>query len=321
MAASAFGIEPVIIHTPEKGYRNTSWHLTLKDNTDCNLIFHKREPGMQSTILRANTAGLLLVNAGVPARVPIDQRILRAKSGTKEQLVALYNYLPGSTIPWEGYTMAHLKLVGKSMGDMHHAWQGRGEGFPEITARLSDLIVRMKEYFSQTGVTTAMRTKLRLAIDVGNISSFGELIKVCEQQPDKQLLHMDFVRGNILFGDGPTLTGIVDFEKVGYGHVLIDVARTLAFLLVDCKYKEEAKIRKYLLISGYKKRSKTTFDSIKYSHNGTNLDVLEQLTNLFLLHDLYKFMRHNPYENLKQNEHYIRTREQLIKRLLITPVV
>jgi hypothetical protein len=46
--------------------------------------------------------------------------------------------------------------------------------------------------------------------------------------------------------------------------------------------------------------------------------LLERLLGLFLLYDFYKFLRHNPYEYLPQNEHFARTRMLLLKRHLIS---
>jgi aminoglycoside phosphotransferase (APT) family kinase protein len=115
---------------------------------------------------------------------------------------------------------------------------------------------------------------------------------------------MDFVRGNILFS-GFEITGILDFEKTALGHPIMDMARTLAFLLVDCKYKTEEKVNKYFVQSGYTKRGA--------NKETINDDDRGLLVEMFLLYDLYKFLRHNPYESLYENEHYIRTKDILVK--------
>ncbi len=128
---------------------------------------------------------------------------------------------------------------------------------------------------------------------------------------------MDFVRGNILF-KGSKICGILDFEKAGYGIKLLDIARTLAFLLVDCKYKNEVKIRKYFLQSGYIKRGGADFNRRIINTADKKLDLLEELVNTFLIYDFYKFLRHNPYEFLHQNEHFIRTKKYLLERGVIT---
>jgi Ser/Thr protein kinase RdoA (MazF antagonist) len=114
------------------------------------------------------------------------------------------------------------------------------------------------------------------------------------------------VRGNILFDDQARITGVLDFEKTAWGHPALDIARTLAFLLVDCKYKSEDKTRKYFLISGYNKRGP--------ARTPGSSPLLEKLITTFLLHDFYKFLRHNPYESLRNNEHFVRTRDLLVQR-------
>jgi hypothetical protein len=130
---------------------------------------------------------------------------------------------------------------------------------------------------------------------------------------------MDFVRSNILFDDTDTsnalaITGILDFEKTAQGNPVFDIARTLAFLLVDCKYKPADKVRKYFLRSGYIKRGASTFQDIYITDHNGKVNVLEQLLDVFLMHDFYKFLRHNPYESLESNEHFMRTRDMLVQR-------
>lgn len=115
---------------------------------------------------------------------------------------------------------------------------------------------------------------------------------------------MDFVRGNILFED-TDISGILDFEKTASGHTIVDIARTLAFLLVDCKYKPYDKVDKYFLYSGYQKRGR--------SKDIGNDDDRNQFVEMFLFYDLYKFLLHNPYESLRLNEHHVRTKDILVR--------
>ena len=147
----------------------------------------------------------------------------------------------------------------------------------------------MEKYFADDGVHDAMAGKLGLAIfDVTRIRpALTESINL-----PAQALHMDFVRGNILFDGHDTslkISGVLDFEKTAWGPIVFDIARTLAFLIVDCKYKDEANVRKYFLHSGYNKRGGNHF---------TPTPLLEVLVDFFLLHDFYKFLRHNPYDSL-----------------------
>lgn len=267
----------------------------------------------------------MLAKAGLPARVPADSRILRITSGSTTQLAGLYMYLPGRTIPWEAYTMDHLKLLGKTMGDMHAAWKRvETSEFPLVTDQLEQLVSRMNQYFSQPGVQMATNSKLQLSVQDKLFTDFHAFLSNCSHLPNRQLLHMDFVRGNVLFQTKqrqPELTGIIDFEKAAVGHPLFDIARTLAFLLVDCKYKQPDKIKKYFIESGYHKRSNANLSLVVIQRNGTSTSVLETLVNLFLVHDFYKFLQHNPYEFLVQNEHYIRTKDLLLRRGIVSSVV
>jgi hypothetical protein len=95
------------------------------------------------------------------------------------------------------------------------------------------------------------------------------------------------------------------------GSPLIDLARTYAFLLVDCP-KPEAKITKYFLNSGY----------IKYGESQLPLlpNIFYNLTNFFLIFDFYKFLSHNPYESLEQNYHFCRTRDILLTRNILEEI-
>jgi len=170
----------------------------------------------------------------------------------------------------------------------------------------------MHRYFNDRDVINAAAHKLHVRTIPRD---FAHTLAACQHLPGRQALHMDFVRGNILFED-TQISGIIDFEKAAVGSPLFDIARTLAFLLVDCKYKPEDKIRKYFLRSGYLKRGKTVLTN--YTIDGKS--ALDELINFFLMHDFYKFLRHNPYEALEQNEHYIRTKALLLKRRLIAEV-
>jgi len=149
-------------------------------------------------------------------------------------------------------------------------------------------------------------------------------------------LHLDFVRGNILFERLPShgslqtpmvnklnfdldqtskltlsIAGILDWEKTALGAPVIDVARTLAFLIIDCQCKPESKVKKYFLDSGYEKRGQQT---LHYKQ------LLDPLVELFLCYDFYKFLKHNPYEFLPQNEHFIRTTTWLKQHQLLLPI-
>lgn len=305
--AKKYGLAFAKILSPQKGYRNSSYPILLDNNTWVNLILYKSEPEILPKIKDANAVSDFLAKTGLPTRTTLG-RIIRVQSIQAVKYAALYTYLAGHTIPWEAYTMDHLKELGKTMSVMHaRLTQSDYRPATDVTNELLGLLGRMQRYFASQDVQSAMRKKLGFAADLQALQTYAALIEKTRQLPDHQILHMDFVRGNILF-EKTTITGILDFEKTAYGPRAFDIARTLAFLLVDCKYKPVDKVTKYFLHSGYNKRGPLEF---------SDFNLLEELLGFFLLHDLYKFLRHNPYEFLPQNQHFMRTRDILLKRGLM----
>ncbi len=296
----AYPIDYSSIEAPQKGYRNGSFGVQT-NRGKLNVIVYKTEAGIVERIRNANVVGNFLAEQGLPARRTFSPKILQLRSNTITKYAAIYYYLPGHTIPWEAYTMNRIKALGEMMGKMHSLLRNFDGELPDASAEFTQLTNRMQRYFSDMHVAEALQKKLGL---LPAAPIFDHLFTV---PIPKQTLHLDFVRGNILFEDAH-ITGIFDFEKTARGPVEYDLARTLAFLLVDCKYKPEAKIRKYFLQSGYVKRGGGII---------ANQNLLEQLVSFFLLHDFYKFLRHNPYESLPQNEHFMRTRAILLQRGLI----
>jgi Ser/Thr protein kinase RdoA (MazF antagonist) len=295
------------ISAVQTGYRSEIYPVQFNNNTDGTVILYKREPGIIRRIQNANRIGNTLSELGFPARRTLDDRIVILRSTRSKTYAALYNYLPGTTIPWEAYTMDRIKQLGAVMSNMHSALAGLDQqNLPNVHDEYHEICTRMKRYFTQPEIQSAMLDKLDLLSP--HIGHFFPLLAGLSPKAThhQQPLHMDFVRGNILFAeDSSQISGILDFEKTAWGHPLFDIARTLAFLLVDCKHKPEAKVRKYFLDSGYQKRGAAVLTDKQY---------LEPLLNLFLTYDFYKFLRHNPYESLHENEHFMRTRNLLIAR-------
>jgi len=317
-----YGVANYSLLPVQKGYRNQSFAARLRDGSMVNLVVYKREPDILERIKRTNAVGDYTFQHGLPARHTRHARIVRLSSLRGEAFAALYDYLPGHTIPWEGYTMNHLKLLGKTMGDLHAALQSYENGaLPDVIDEYLVIAGRMQRYFAQYGVQRALAAKLGLATPANTHERIVATLNACQSLPHQQALHMDFVRSNILFDDVQgelAVTGILDFEKTARGSVLFDIARTLAFLLVDCKYKQPDKIRKYFLYSGYRKRSHSGFQNVVINTKTGRIDVLEALLDIFLVYDFYKFLRHNPYEPLLQNEHFVRTRDILVERGLLS---
>jgi Ser/Thr protein kinase RdoA (MazF antagonist) len=303
-----YGLQPREVHPAQKGYRNKSFAATLPDGSVVNTIIYKKEPGIVQKIRHANRVADFAAALGLPTRKTYDERIIKL-GYENPAFAALYSYLPGTTIPWEAYTMRHIKLLGGMLSDLHFALKSLPYiDEPYIIDDCRALLKQMEKYFTDDGVHDAMATKLGLAIF--ETTRLRPALTTCIDMP-MQALHMDFVRGNILFdgkGNNLHISGILDFEKTAWGPPIFDIARTLAFLIVDCKYKEESKIRKYFLHSGYNKRGKS-----KYAPNL----LLEDIIDFFLLYDFYKFLRHNPYESLQDNEHFVRTRDFLLARRIL----
>ena len=331
-ALGLYGLHGVTHGAVTGGYRNISHAVTALDGRQLNLIVYKDEPKIEQLVRRTNALGLHLHRHGLPVRYPVDERIIVLRGGRGGRLASLYNYLPGETIPWEAYTKRHIKLLGMALADMHRAsLQMRHD---DVFSRVSDVyrhaVRRMNDYFSQAGVRSATKAKLHVRVDEALLSRLDAFLRACDGLPDQQILHMDFVRGNVLFRRAQpddryqeaelALSGIIDLEKAAIGHPLMDVARTLAFLLVDCSTKPQAKIYKYLIDSGYRKRGQMQLRPVNMRLAGRHYDLLEQSIDLYLLHDFYKFLSQNPYESLADNYHYVRTRDRLIARGMLQSI-
>lgn len=296
------------IGTVSSGYRNKSYPIYLHDNSIINFIFFKEENGILERIVRANQVGDYLFQKGFPSRRTIDEiKIVEFKSQKTgvTRYGCFYEYLPGFTIPWESYSSKHIKSIGGKMGEMHRLLNNldsKNVNFPfEIDIQRRNCC-EMEKYFSNENVLKAMNLKLKLK-PIFYFQRFKEVFTNLESE-EKQILHMDFVRGNILFDNSKNITGVLDFEKVSFGPRIFDIARTLSFLLVDCKYVKPSKVWKYFLYNGYKKRGNNTLPNLKYIYI---------LIKYFWIYDFYKFLKHNPYEFLKNNNHFIRTKNFLIE--------
>jgi Ser/Thr protein kinase RdoA (MazF antagonist) len=215
--------------------------------------------------------------------------------------------------------MKHIKLLGYGLARFHEAAGSYPGILPDIELVYRDIQSRMEQYFADDNVKRAMKQKLDIAIELPN---YRGLLDYAYSLADRTTLHMDFVRSNLLFDDTNAgselavetlaLSGILDLEKAARGNVVFDVARTLAFLMVDCN-KPEAKLRKYFLDSGYIKRGVRNLKPMYFE----GIDMLEQLINMFLIYDLYKLLRQNPYESLSDNHHFVQTRDILKQRKVI----
>lgn len=314
--AEKYGVDVASFGVAEGGYRNISHSFVGKDGRMYNFILYKNEPGIVDLIRRTNALGTFVQKAGLPVRAPIDERALKVG----RRYGSLYEYLDGTTIPWEAYTMKHIKLLGFGMARFHAAASVYdGSDLPDVEAIYEEVTGRMKRYFADENVRKALDEKLRLSV---LLPEFTTLLNGAKNLPGRTPLHMDFVRSNVLFREARVedafvvenlaLSGILDLEKAAVGHPLFDAARTLAFLLVDCP-KPENKIRKYFLDSGYRKRGGRELQPVQVGGE----DLLEQLLTLFLTYDFYKFLKQNPYESLPKNHHFKRTVDILLARKVL----
>lgn len=322
---SKYGVAGATISAPQSGYRNQIYRVRTADDNQLCVILYKHEPDIGQQMLVANELADSLAASGFPARRTFDSRLMLLKSDTVTRYAGIYHYLPGHTIPWEAYTQDHIKALGKTMSDMHHLSAGLrlAQQLDDVVEIQKSVLYMMRQYFSDEGVRLAMHDKLGLSVPKNSLLGLAAGLAATGLLGDRQALHMDFVRGNVLFRDTPdddlsvTVAGVLDFEKCAHGPVVFDIARTLAFLLVDCKYKTEQQVRKYFLYSGYSKRGSSRLNLPRIKQDGKEINVLELLINLFLLHDFYKFLRHNPYDSLAENEHFVRTRQLLVVRQVI----
>lgn len=320
-AFQAYGIRPDYVDLPQGGYRNKVYTTHYDGGQLANLILYKNEPGILPKIQQANRLSDHLHTKGLPVRHTINKRILMLSSRRSIQYASLYNCLPGTTIAWEAYTKDHLKALGLAMAGVHqNSADLPHKDEPNISNMCAKQIKSMQKYFSDQGVKSAMHEKLRITIASSVLSKLSELVQVTAK--GEQLLHMDFVRGNVLFqsaqdsSDAWTvgkvqISGVIDFEKVAYGKTVFDIARTVAFLLVDCKHKTKAQVYKYFLDSGYVKRGRG---------KGPNPNELDRLIQYYLVYDFYKFLKHSPYKTLRQNLHFRRTVSILLQYKLLEVV-
>lgn len=237
------------------------------------------------------------------------------KSGL--HFLGVYDYIEGKTIEWNGYTRRHLRAIGEAMAKMHVLLELRNIQ-KEYAA-----IKQWQDYFAQDNQRLLSYLKLNaphvlrkvgLKIDFDRLNDLiAELKNLSESQTtlaQNQLIHCDFVRGNILFTGKKLvntyeIAGILDFEKMLYGPVEVDLARTYAFLLVDCQYKTADEVNKYFLEEGYGLLGRGRNYSISY---------LNRYMVYFWLRDFWKFLECNPYESLVQNYHFNKTVEILLRK-------
>jgi len=236
----------------------------------------------------------------------------------RRRFFAIYNYLPGKTLPWEAYTRRHLRSLGMMMARMHtklRRYSGNISSIPVWDLYFANDSKEMLAYFLKN--EKSITQKLALKINEREIKALYQKIRdlIPTTKPCYQLTHCDFVRGNVLFSDVKErfvypITGVLDFEKIMLAPIEVDLARTLAFLFVDCKYKSEEDILRYFISEGYsgKLAPQRYVDSMETEFNDINI---KYYMLYFWLRDLWKLLQCNPYEDLRMNYHFKKTVEIL----------
>ncbi len=185
-----YRLHPTKLLAPQKGYRNTSWAAVLPDGMTVNLVIYKTEPGTLKLVQNANSVADFLAKQGLPVRQTFDKRIVCLNTGSSatKRYASLYTYLPGHTIPWEGYTRNHLKAVGMTLGVLHRhlaKYEGR---LPSVCDLLAQQLRSMVHYFDSPGVQTAMAAKLKLAAPRQACEALQKVLVVCKNLPNQQAL-------------------------------------------------------------------------------------------------------------------------------------
>ena len=195
------------IAAAESGYRNTIVPITLESGQKLSLIFYKREPGIVKKIQRANYVSHELAKKGWPTRQAMtnqnSQSIIRLAVNHQVQYCCLYNYLPGHTISWSDYSQKHLKLLGQVLGYLHYDLATikpiiKKNELSEIVILRKNL-TEMNSYFCLKNVKSALEQKLNITQSSHCWQRWRDLLIVLEKAKPTQILHLDFVRGNILF--------------------------------------------------------------------------------------------------------------------------
>jgi Ser/Thr protein kinase RdoA (MazF antagonist) len=303
-----------------QGYMNFVCHIDVqkeKSKKSYVLIFYNsnRYEGIYQ-------ASQYLNEANIPTRTAYEnskgELITEIELDGTKRLIGLYNFLPGKTIPWEAYTRRHLHSLGREMAKIHNIWskyRNKTQYIPHWKQYLEVDSERLLSYLLKN--KEVINKKLSINIDIKEIQKLTEELLEESQNKKEQLIHADFVRSNILFdnkkiGEYYEITGILDFEKVIYAPLEVDLGRTLAFLIVDCKYKDQKEVEKRFLKEGYMEEIENT--QVKENIIGGGL---KQYMLYFWVRDFWKLLQCNPYEDLNKNEHYIRTIEILINQNIL----
>lgn len=280
------GQKQISVFAIEQGFMNNVYKICIGDKSYIAIFYNKNRYNnsyAKNFLEEINNICLFLKSNSIPCRVTNNQIVQ-----VDGRFLGIYDFIEGKTLSWEAYTRRHLTSLSETMNKMHTVLQDyKGTRYiPSWNDYLPIDYKKLHKYYTENLPT--IETKLGIKIEIEKIESLYKNI-INRPVSNKQLVHMDFVRGNILFDNNYKITGILDFEKMLIGDTQLDRARTYAFLVVDCKYK--------------------TKEQIDYYFGKGDKNLVEY----FWLRDFWKFLSCNPYESLSQNEHYQGTLLQLKK--------
>ncbi len=285
-----YGFHPQELIFKTHGYRNKIFVFRLYNNKKIILIQYKNEQNILEKIKNANNIGNFLYENGFVSRhnFNLDSRILKSN----KHFFSIYDFIDGQTVMWN-LNKKQIYELGSMMSLMHKIlnFYEKKQDIPSFKPFFLKKIKQIQKYIKKN--TPFIKNKLHINIKTQNIEKLFFSIKdidLYHQIP----LHLDFVRSNILFDkDLIKIVGVLDFEKTMVGAPIVDISRTIAFLLTDTN-KPFSKVEKYFF---------------KHFENKQNIKIqyLHDFVISFLLVDLYNFLLHNPYEYLKYNKHFRKT--------------
>lgn len=309
----------------KQGYMNNVVKITLSYSDNKKLFIgiffnsHRYKDDFAKEFLeQITTYANYLTKNGISCRNGIkttenSKYIVKLKEFNKTRFFALYEFIEGETISWEAYTRRHIRSLGRTMSIMHM----EGKKYLIKNSEKCDKILFWKDYFEMDSEKMQkylfknkqfIKSKLNIEIKFEKLNFLIKEILKKTFSDKKYLLHMDFVRGNILFSNEKKeeiyeIKGVLDFEKMLIGPRELDLARTVAFLYVDCKYKKKTEIEKYFFEEGY-----------YFTKNGEKSEAvylkkvdIQEIIRYYLCRDFWKFLECNPYDSLLLNEHFLRT--------------
>ena len=198
-------------------------NTNLKVETDAGLLFLRVNEGKSLDDVTREAAIVAHVSArGVPTPAP-----RRAPAGQpfglwRDQIVSLFEWVPGRALSRAHVTPAHAVAVGAALGTLHRSSADFPDRRPgryepdEIDRRLARVVALGRPELAEAVAILKPEIE-RLARD---------------RAPDLPtgIIHGDLFIDNVLFRDDGALAALIDFEQASWGRLAYDLAVTvLAF--------------------------------------------------------------------------------------------